>query len=350
MTRVRRSIRNRSKRRDGRRLISMVCMLILLGMMISHASKPSSWQWLVNDANLNSDELVSADGTLLEQPAALAQADLPPNGVAAPAPPAEIEAPLIPGPTDQDPEEWEAAQHQFRDIRDKHPFSVEEMPSYWRLFRWIHAQSRLEMSKRSIKNPFFTQVWEQPAKNRGKLYSMKLEVRRVLSHEPEENSAGVKRVYELWGVTSESRAHLYCVLVDELPEGFPQGAKVEAAAYFTGYFLKIMGYEASDAQRGAPVLIGKIKNSPLKQMPKRDPVAARNEFFQTIWIGVGVLCLLPFLRFVPASWYRKSEPAFKVDALKATEDEAESWLASPPGPDSAQSSLPVKRPPLDTEA
>ncbi len=327
--RVRRSVRKRAMRREGRRLVSMLFMLILLGMMISYTKRPATWRWLVDDVNSQPDESIKvagigAGGMLAQQ----AENGQPP---APDAPLAEIEDPLIPGPTDQDPDEWAAAQAQFRDVRDKHPFSAEEMPSYWRLFRWIHAQTRLAMSERSVRNPFFTQIWEEPAKNRGKLYSLKLHVKRVLSHEPEENSAGVKRVYELWGVTDESRSHLYVVLTDRLPEGFPEGARIDGySVYFTGYFLKILGYEASDAQRGAPLLIGKIKNAPVAQLPKRDPIAARNEFFNTILFGICALCFVALLRFLPIPWFRKSGEASKVTTVKNTEKDAEVWLANPP--------------------
>ncbi|HWL09852.1 MAG TPA: hypothetical protein VNQ76_15710 [Planctomicrobium sp.] len=328
--RLRQSARRRSLRNDGRRLVSMLFMLILLGMMISYTSRPSSWQWLVDDVN-------AQDAVRVQEPGAADSIgdpeQIPPPEEPAAVPPAEIEAPLVPNPTDQDPEEWAAAQDQFRDIQDRKPFSAEEMPSYWRLFRWVNAQTRQEMYQRSTRDPFFTQLWEQPAKNRGKLFSMKLHVRRVLSHEPEENSAGVKKVYELWGVTDESRSHLYVVLTDTLPEGFPQGAKVEADAHFTGYFLKILGYEATDAQRGAPLLIGKIKNSPIVQMPRRDPVAARNEFTWTVIFGVWILCLFAVLRFLPASWiprFGKVTSGPKARALKHSEEEVENWLSNAP--------------------
>ncbi len=302
----------------------MVCMLVLLGMMISHTSKPSSWQWLIDDVN-------EANAGQFNPDASVAQ--VPDGKAAPPAAPVEPELTLIPNPTDEDPEEWALVADQFKNIRDRHPFSVEEMPPYWRLFRWSRAQTREDMAKRSKRDPFFTQLWEQPTKNRGKLFSMKLHVRRVLSHEADENSAGVKKVYELWGVTDESRSHLYCVLTDSLPPGFPEGAKVEADAYFTGYFLKILGYEASDAQRGAPVLIGKIKGSPLRQMPKQDPVAARKEFWQMVWIGLGVLCVLPLLRFLPSSWLQRKDTATKTVILKDADDQVEAWLAAPPPSD-----------------
>ncbi|WP_139228422.1 hypothetical protein [Planctomicrobium piriforme] len=309
--------------------MSAVFMLIIVGAMISHARKPSTWNWLVEDVNReiladDSDgDRPAARQHLVQQPIGPAPADAPAGAVPVP------EEVLIPNPIDTDPEEWAAAEDQFRDIRDKSPISVEEMPSYWRLFRWSRAQKRADLDQRAQRDLFFTQLWEQPKKYRGKPVSLKLHVRRVLSFDAPENSAGVKKVYELWGVTDESRAHPYVVLTDELPPGFPEGAAVDADARFTGYFLKIMGYEASDAQRGAPLLIGKLKGLPSAGLPARDPKAARQEFWQSVIIGLVVIGILAALPYIPWPWRKKAASVRQV-VIKHSEDEAEEWLSKPP--------------------
>jgi hypothetical protein len=204
------------------------------------------------------------------------------------------------------------------------------MPSYWRLFRWSRAQARTDLAQRAEKNPFFTQIWEQPRKYRGKPVSLKLHIRRVLSFDaPENNSAGVKTVYEMWGVTDESRQHLYAVLTDSIPEGFPEGAKVEADVRFTGYFLKILGYEASDAKRGAPLLIGKIHALPMHVIPIRHPQANRIEFWQTILIAMIGGCVIIALRFIPWPW-KKAKPDVQEVLLQGNMNDAENWLSNPP--------------------
>ncbi|WP_437191869.1 hypothetical protein [Planctomicrobium sp. SH527] len=322
--RIRYSSRRLAGRRDGRRLVTMICMLFLLGMMISHTSKPETWHWLAEDVAIAQEfggVQASAEGEKATEPTK---------------PAAET---LIPNPTDQDPEEWAKAQDQFRNILDKQPINVEDMPSYWRLFRWSRAQTQDELLKRSVKNPFFTQIWETPAKNRGKPYTLKLYVRRVLSHEPEENSAGVKKVYEIWGVTEESRANLFVIVTDQLPPGFPEGDKVEATALFTGYFLKILGYQAFDAQRGAPLMIGKIKANPVRQGGGKNPPIAQDMMWLTVLAGILICGFLWVSQYIPWPW-RTVQARPGRDIIRVTEEDVETWLAKPP------SNPPVQPPPI----
>lgn len=321
--RIRYSSRRLTGRRDGRRLVTMICMLLLLGMMISHTSKPETWQWLVEDAAIAQE---------------FREIKVSPEPKAAPDAKKPVTETLIPNPTDQDPEEWTAAQDQFRDILDKQPINVEDMPSYWRLFRWSRAQSQDELLKRSVKNPFYTQIWETPAKNRGKPYTLKLYVKRVLSHEPEENSAGVKKVYELWGVTEESRGNLFVVVTDQLPPGFPEGDKVEEIALFTGYFLKILGYQAFDAQRGAPLLVGKIKANPARQGGAKKPPVAQDMMWLTVVAGMLICGFLWVSQYIPWPWRTAPAQPGRENIIRISEQDVESWLAQPPA-------TPLEQPP-----
>lgn len=306
MTR-RRSFRHRPaylpSGRERRRLVSMLMMLILLGVMINHTSKPQTWAWLVENRAEGAGEEGGSSATARDE-------NLNP-----------VEE-LIPHPTDEDAGEWELAQEQFRNIRDKVSMQFEEMPSYWRLFKWARAQSMADMESRAQKNPFFTQFWQQPEKMRGKLVTLRLQVRRILSHEAPENSAGVKRVYEIWGVTDESRGHPYVVITDQLPANLKEGADVRGSAVFCGYFLKILGYDAFDARRGAPLLIGKVRGLQGRAAPIKDPVANRSQFWQTVLIGGIVVVLL-----VGARLFLRSRPAASAPQAGKTDDETVDWLA-----------------------
>jgi hypothetical protein len=51
-----------------------------------------------------------------------------------------------------------------------------------------------------------------------------------------------------------------------LPKAY-LGANVSERVVFNGYFLKIMKFQAGDANRGAPVLIGKIGWEPREASP-----------------------------------------------------------------------------------
>lgn len=299
--------------RESRRLLTMLAMLVLLGMMIAHTSRPETWLWLTeNEARGGPNEEIP-----------------PPNAKGVVPPPPEV---LVPNPTDQDPEEWKAVTELFRNVRDKIPMEIEEMPAYWRLFKWARAQTMASMEARAQKSPFFTQFWDKADQTRGKLVTLRLHIRRVLSHEAPENSAGVTRVYELWGVTDESRGHPYVVITSDLPPTLEEGANVTGEAVFCGYFLKVLGYEASDAKRGAPLLIGKIRALPPAPSLLKDPQESRVEFWQGVIAGGIILVLLVGARFL---FPRKKSPT--QERLAASIDaDAERWLAkgneTPPEP------------------
>lgn len=314
--------------REKRRLFSMLLMLVLLGFMINHTSKPQTWTWLVeNQAQGAGDDSI---------PAAK-----PENTNLTP-----VEE-IIPNPTDEDAGEWEQAQEQFRNIRDKVAIQFEEMPAYWRLFKWARAQPMSEMEARALKNPFFTQFWSQPEKMRGKLATLRLQVRRILSHEAPENSAGVKRVYEIWGVTDESRGTPYVVITDQLPANLQEGADVRGVAVFTGYFLKILGYQTpEDKVRGAPLLIGKVRGIATLQPPIRDPEASRSQFWQTLLVGGIIVVLLVGARMLLKN--RSEKGPLKAGGLG--EEKSVDWMMKgegPAAPDAKQesSSTPSKKQP-----
>jgi len=290
--------------RDSRRILSMLAMMVLLGFMIAHTSRPQTWHWLAQNE--------AQGGAAAEIPPAQNQSDIPP--------PAEV---LIPNPTDQDEEEWEEVSRLFRDVRDKIPMEIEEMPPYWRFFKWARAQTMASMEQRSQKAPFFTQFWDQPDKMRGKLVTLRLHLRRVLSHEAPENSAGVKRVYEFWGVTDESRGHPYVVITSELPPTIPEGANIAAEAVFCGYFLKLLGYEASDAKRGAPLLVGKIRALPSAPSLLKDPEQGRQEFWMGLIAGGIVLALLIGSRII----FRRQQRRGRKRMEETIDQDAESWLS-----------------------
>jgi hypothetical protein len=293
--------------REAFRLVSLLGMLVMLGLMIKQASRPASWRWL--------------EAAAAEAPAGT------PNPVLPATLPDEKEV-VTPGPTDLDETQQAEAQRAFTALRDKQPMTPEEMAAYWKLFLWTQSQSFAELEKRADRNPFFTRFWEDSAKRRGKLVELKLDIRRVLSHEAPENPLGIKRVYELWGVTDESRGHPYVVVTSELPAEIPEGASVFAKGLFAGYFLKILGYQAADTHRGAPLLVGRIRALPMPPSPRIDPVESRTQFWLCVLAGSVLLAGFLGFQFLTSRSRSKSRknlqhPAQRSDAA----DHLESWLA-----------------------
>jgi hypothetical protein len=282
-------------------------MLVMLGLMIKQASRPASWRWL--------------------EAAAAESAPGAPNAAPPKTLPDEAEK-VVPGPTDLDESEQEEAKQFFSVLRDKHPMTPAEMPAYWKLFLWTQSQSFAELQRRAERNPFFTRFWEDSAKRRGKIVELKLDIRRVLSHDAPENPLGVTKVYELWGVTNESRGHPYVVVTSELPAEIPEGASVYAKGLFAGYFLKVLGYQAADTNRGAPLLVGRIRALPMPPSPHVDAATNRTQFWQCVLVGSVLLVAFlgfQYLKSRSRSKSRKNMP-HSVPHSEA-EDDTEAWLA-----------------------
>ncbi len=241
---------------SGMRLVSMLMAILVLWMLYNRLNDPSTWRAFADDKE------PAATQATAETPS---QPDI-----------------IIPGPNDLDEDEVTSVQELFELVTDKAPLKSREMDAYWRLLDWSRTLSFAELEKRSIKDIAFTQLWEQPELYRGKPIRLRLHALRVLEYPAPKDQPEVKKVYEAWGGTSESRTLLYCVVFPDLPVGLPTGPEIQAEIVFVGYFLKLMSYHGYDqktgvplmATRAAPLLVGRAKliSTPLTpQPPKSDP-------------------------------------------------------------------------------
>jgi hypothetical protein len=297
------------------RLLSMITMLVVLGMIIYRAADPATWAWLAGDQ---------------QHPAPRHAAVAAPTAVQQP-------ETIIPGPTDEDVEEWEAAEEQFQAVTDGSiELAREEMPSYWRLFSWAEHQSLAQLQQRASKNVVLNQFLRDPDEHRGKLFQVHLNVRRVLAYEAPANSAGIKKVYEVWGWSDESKAWLYAVLTAHLPEGMPVGPDVYERAAFTGYFYKVQGYHHAgaapqDKPLRAPLLIGRLSWRPSELRAAQ----ARGNDWSWLWWLVAIAAVFGVLRM--GLWlYGRRKPAVHRTADAELDNSPSgsnlrSWLADAEG-------------------
>lgn len=260
----------------------MLGMLVILYFMIQRARDPAVWNWLVNDANG-------------QQPMAATVAIANVKG--------EPEE-LYDGPTDSDPDEADAAREVYEALSDRTPITAEEMPAYWRQWRWVRAQSVDSLRQRSRRDLTLSHFLEIPEKLRGEVVSLRLHLRRSLSWEvgPEEKAGGAKQVYEAWGWTDES-PNFYCIVFTQPPADMPIGPNVQDEVTFHGYFLKLISYrDQQDKLRMAPLLIGRVeRHAVLPMKPDESP-------WTIATVIVGGICLV----FIVVRWTRRyalpSEP------------------------------------------
>ncbi len=363
--------------REFTRLMSMLLMLGVLWMMMMRARDPDVWRWLASDPD-GGKRTVQPDDDEPDQPvgpragkrsepradepkrvdvasAAAMQADnkpddgKPDDGKPDDGKPADSNKPagqpaemaiaqspvapvasedfekIVPGPTDEDEGEWDAAKEEFQAITDKDVLAAIEMPLYWRLVKWVQAQTFDQLRQRA-KTVSYVQLWEQPDEYRGKLIRLKmLHLRQAFKWPATENSANVKVVYDARGWTDDSKVFPYIVLFCDKPPKLRLGSDIHEESTFVGYFLKQMSYrDGLDTRRAAPLLIGRLhweKN--LAEEALQSNRAQAGEFWPVL-IGGGV-----FLVAIVGIWvYRARSPRKRSDlALKPVEEEAvENWI------------------------
>lgn len=292
------------------RLMSMVLLLAVLGTVVFRARQPETPPSLDDPVVLSSPEPREelAQQTQARQKAAAAQ-------------------PVSDGPTDEDPDQRADAAEEFEAVSDGTlGIQPEEMLAYWRLIFWTEHQSMETLQKRAVGRWVLNDFMQFPDKQRGKVVRLDLNVRRVLAYDVEQSPFGIKRLYEIWGWTDESKVWLYCVVTAHLPEGMPIGPDVEERARFAGYFFKLQGYHEAGAKPHArplraPLLVGRLQRYP--------SLTDRQQAPGSDWWAVGLaagMCLL----FAGAGLFQflSSRKAARREAQRQQQaaDAARRWL------------------------
>jgi hypothetical protein len=301
----RRSRRTEYRDQSGRlkaRLFSMVVMLFVLAMLYSRAKDAKTWTWLVPESQR--DEAAQADAGANQQPQAAFQET------------------ILDGPTDQDEGQRDEAARLLAAVTDRQKLADVEMPAYWRLLGWAQSQSFSVLEKRSLRDVALTKLYEEPDRYRAQPIRLRLNVRRILDFDAPENSVGVKRVYEAWGWTTDSKARPYVVVFAELPPGIKVGTDVDHEVVFAGYFLKWMQYETFKGQKqSAPLLLGRLKPQPAPVNPERPSPWTVWEF---LFFAGGAAIIAWGLRAA----FRRNDPPRRLLAAEGDEESALAFFQS----------------------
>ena len=105
----------------------------------------------------------------------------------------------------------------------------------------------------------FVHLWEEPAKYRGQLITLRGRLRRLVRYDPTPLAAkeGVPDLYEGWLYADGNYSNPFCILASEIGPGLQPGQKIDREVTFSGYFFKKYRYPAGDGWRDAPLLIGR---------------------------------------------------------------------------------------------
>jgi hypothetical protein len=255
-----------------------IALLLMSLSCATSAQEPSPAE--LNQAELNQAELNQAELKAAEPPAAGATSVAQSAESAATEPKAEASTAgattesaesAQPNPTssqsnqaEEDREAYEAKRKDLLSLVRDNTLNVHwrENPAYFMLVKEMLDRTPEQLKSEEALKPRFNQLHKSPAEYRGKLVTLKLIARRVLPIDAKPNSAGVTRLYEIWGPTAETKSWMYCCVVPELPPGVREG-DIDEVVELTGYFFKLQAYQPGDAAPNAqnlvaPLIIGRI--------------------------------------------------------------------------------------------
>ena len=200
-----------------------------------------------------------------------------------------------------------------------------EMPSYWQILKVVKNASFEALEKPADAKVRFNELYSSAAKNRARLITMNVNIRRVTRYDTEVNPAGVNELYEVWGWSDTSKAWLYVFVTPELPPGLDANSPVNQSAKFAGYFYKLQGYHPGAAKPDAkpqiaPLLIGKF------ELAKPKPQAVGIEASPVEWIlgslivivGLIVILLRLFVFSVKSPKLARRSPTQTFDDFPKT--------------------------------
>jgi hypothetical protein len=185
------------------------------------------------------------------------------------------------------------ASPEFETVTDRTPMSFRDNAAYAKLLEQARARTAPELARECRRDVFLTHLWERPELYRGVPVHISGTALRVVRFESKLSKTGW--LYEAWIVTPDARKYPYNCVFEEAPPGLPVGVDVSERVVFNGYFLKILRYQAGDAPRGAPVLIGKLGWEP---RPAAEPVKESNRVLFWSMIAIGAMFLVSLLRWV----------------------------------------------------
>ncbi len=154
---------------------------------------------------------------------------------------------------------------EFAAVTDRTPLSLTDNGAYSLLLDRARARTPNELASISRRDVILPHLWNDPARYRGIPIHLLGTALRVIRYPSKLSKTGW--LYEASIITPETSRVPYICVFEDAPTGLPIGANVSERVVFNGYFLKIWRYQAGDAVRGAPLLVGRLGWSPSEPGP-----------------------------------------------------------------------------------
>jgi hypothetical protein len=180
---------------------------------------------------------------------------------------------------------------EFETVTDRTPREFRDNAAYALLLDRARGKSPDQLAAIARRDVVLAHLWQNPGNYRGVPIHLLGTARRVVRFPSQMSKTGW--LYEAWISPADTPLVPYACVFEDAPAGLPIGADVSERVVFNGYFLKIMKYQASDASRGTPVLIGRIGWEPRETAP----VGGENSTLRWSLIAIGVMFFVSLLRW-----------------------------------------------------
>lgn len=257
-------------RTDQRRLLYLLGLLVLVFVAARFAARPQTWSWMFRGSSpqeaqktdhKSSDAKTGQKRELpLKSGEFRATAKSPGKTVAKTAEPPQKLAP----PVKLDGKTIRLDPALFTDMKDGElGIQASELQAYRAILKHVAQVSQDELKKNARTDASFTVMRNSPDDFRGSVITI---VGRLGSLKPLDEPVedlGLKKLYEAWIVTPQSKGLPYRVIISELPEGLePKDLfKNPPEVRVTGYFFKVQKYyvdkERLKPSKRAPVLLAR---------------------------------------------------------------------------------------------
>jgi hypothetical protein len=230
----------------------------------------------------------------------------------------------------------------FDGLQDKVVGGVREITAFKILLDRSRETPVEEIDRKARRDVFYTHLWERPELYRGIPIHLEGTLLKTLAHEQfNEKIAPKKRVLEVWFSTPESRPFPYVVMVEDPPPGLVVGFDQNERIIVDAYFLRLLRYDAGDAPRAAPLLVGKVRWA--KADPNSGAPAVAAPDLWSAWLPYGACALIVvYLGFRIAFQVRRSRrPVVPRQSFLLTDpprdeiapDELANWVETLPDED-----------------
>lgn len=243
----------KSKKPYGPEVSRWLWLGFLLGLALivaEHARRPETWQFLVHGLFRDRGEQEEPiDNRLTPK-----EPQAPPGGILVAKGEEASQELSSPAGLGQNPPLSDA---QLETVQDDSPLRRAEMEAWRRLLQVLHETEERDLRKRSEGLVSYGQLFQQSKAYRGRLVTVRGQLRRALRAGMPQNPWGQEHYYQTWLQPDDQPANpiqIYCL---QLPEGFPLGMEIDESVEITGFYFKRAAYQAQDGLRTAPTLAAK---------------------------------------------------------------------------------------------